>query len=103
MSTMIEILERIIDTKGAGSPAGLCGSLVVAEDWDHDRISSIWARWEHFSGDPLFPVPDPNNRWGGAAVLVYEATEYGTFYAGEYGKLRLDLARHLLTCLRQNV
>lgn len=97
MSTMVEILQHIVDTKGAGCMIGLCTELKRADDYDKDLVGSLFETWEHFSGSVVYPVPNPEHP--GDPVEAEEICEYfkpGEGFLGEYGELRLDLARHLL-------
>lgn len=98
MSTMVEILQRIVETRGTGCDWGLCAELEgPADDYDEDLIDSLFKTWEHFSGFVVFPVPDPEKPGDPkAAKAIYEASTHGGSFVGEYGELRLDLARHLL-------
>lgn len=98
---MVEILQRIIDTKGAGCLWGLCGELDLADDHDDDLIGSLFQTWEHFSGCAVFPVPDPEKPGDPkAAGDAYHALGRGGRFIGEYGELRLKLARHLPEALQ---
>lgn len=97
MSTMVEILERIIETRGADCQWGLCKELVRADDFDHYIVFSIFEIWEHFSGNRWYPVPNPEYPADSArAAIIFELLDRGEGFLGEYGALRLDLARHLL-------
>lgn len=97
MSTMVEILQRIVETRGARCVWGLCAELDLADDWDEELIDSLFKTWEHFSGCAVFPVPDPEKPGDPkAARAIYQASTHGGSFVGEYGELRLDLARHLL-------
>ena len=49
--------------------------------------------WKHFSGNIDYPIPCPD---GGDVKECYKKNR--TLYSGEYGKLRMDLAWHLLQC-----
>lgn len=100
MSTMAEILQRIVDTKGAGCADGLCAELVLADDYDSDSIDSLFETWEHFSGSRVYPVPNPKHPGDPAeARASYEGFGDGEGFLGEYGELRLKLAQHLLGAL----
>lgn len=97
---MVEILQRIVDTRGDGCPTGLCDRLYGAEDIDVDAVGNAFESWEHYSGNPSFPVPDPENPGDPkAAVLRYVASGADEMYAGPYGELRLKLAAYLLEAL----
>lgn len=99
---MVEILQRIVDTKGAGCAAGLCCELERADDWDEELIDSLFETWEHYSGSHAFPVPDPEYPDDPAeARAIYEGFEPGEGFVGEYGELRLKLAQHLLEALEE--
>lgn len=101
MSTMVEILQRIIDTKGAGCERGLCAELDEADDYDEALIDSLFVTWEHFSGSVIYPVPYPEHPGDPkAAGAIFEAVGRGGGFLGEYGELRLKLARHLLEALQ---
>lgn len=102
MSTMIEILQRIVDTKGAGCRWGLCAELDPADDHDEGLIDSLFKTWEHFSGSVAYPVPDPEKPGDPkSARVAYEAFGPEGGFLGEYGELRLKLARHLLEALEE--
>ena len=97
MSTMVEILQRIIDTEGAGCMLGLCAELGEADDYDKELIESLFSTWEHFSGSVVYPVPNPEHPGDPVeAGEIFEDFKPGEGFLGEYGELRLDLARHLL-------
>lgn len=97
MSTMVEILQRIVETRGAGCEWGLCAELDLADDYDEDLIDSIFKTWEHFSGSVVYPVPYPEKPGDpkAARAVFWDMRREGGFI-GEYGELRLDLTRHLL-------
>lgn len=97
MSTMVEILQRIIDTKGSGCRWGLCAELDLADDYDEGLIDSLFKTWEHFSGSVAYPVPRPEKPGDPkAARVAFEVMRHEGKFIGEYGELRLGLARHLL-------
>lgn len=97
MSTMIEILQRIIETRGKGCKAGLCYELDPASDFNDLWLRDAFETWEHYSGCWVHPVPDPELPGDPKAAqkAFYRAGKYSQF-VGPYGELRLDLARHLL-------
>lgn len=100
MSTMIEILQRIVETRGAECESGLCRELAQAEDVSFRRVVELWAGWEHYSGDLLYPVPDPKKPGDPAAAeAAYDDFPFGGGFVGEYGELRLKLAAYLLEAL----
>ncbi len=101
MSTMVEILQRIVETRGEGCESGLCRELAQAEDRILYPIMELWAGWEHYSGDLLYPVPDPQKPDDPAAAeAAFAAFPLGGGFIGEYGELRLKLAAYLLEALR---
>lgn len=101
MSTMVEILQRIIDTKGADCVVGLCAELQKADDYDEELIDSLFETWEHFSGSHVYPVPNPEHPGDPAkARAIFDEFKPGEGFLGEYGELRLKLARHLLEALQ---
>lgn len=58
-------------------------------------IIAIMQKWEHFSGNYLFPVPAPINakyKEELAKNHYWLASESKQMYEGEYGKLRRELA-----------
>lgn len=102
MSTMVEILQRIVETRGDGCQYGLCAELDNAHDYDKNLVRGVFETWEHFSGNVTFPVPDPEHPGDpDEARYVYIHFQEGEAFLGEYGELRLDLARHLLKELRE--
>ena len=102
MSTMVEILQRIIETRGAGCEVGLCRELRVADDWSDDLVDSIFETWEHFSGSHAYPVPNPSAPGDeDEAEAIFDSFIAGEGFLGEYGELRLKLAQHLLEALQE--
>ena len=97
MSTMVEVLRRIVETRGAKCKSGLCYDLQAAGDFNNARLIDSFKTWEHYSGCCVHPVPDPElpGDQKAAKEAFYRAGRYGQF-VGPYGELRLDLARHLL-------
>lgn len=101
MSTMVEILERVIATRGGRRQSGLCVELVKAGDLDADHIHALFKTWEHFSGNSAFPVPDPDRPGDpDAAEDIYCREGDPGYWVGPYGELRLKLAEHLLRALQ---
>lgn len=51
----------------------------------------LFEEWKHFSGSYGYPVPDPSKC--NDPTYLYINTD--NVYSGEYGKLRMDLLRHI--------
>lgn len=80
---------------------GLCDNLKMnytIEDNKRNKIS-LWLQttfpdWQHFSGNLIFPIPDPSKNE--TPDDVYHSQP---LYKGVYGNLRFDLAKFLLESL----
>ena len=80
------------DLKGNEHVAGLCNLI-----WDYcseDFVAKNVTDWEHYSGDPTFPI-------GG--IDIYNSNFImNTLWEGEQLELRKSLAKHLLAKLINN-
>lgn len=58
-----------------------------------DKFDLAASRWQHFSGDSLYPVPVPNNVSSVTTPrkAFHEAVRQGTVWDGEYGEARKAL------------
>ena len=66
-----------------------------------DHVMYLMTKWEHFSGDDLFPIPaTPETRVDDpmdAYLCVYDS------WTGEYGKMRRDLCLYLAKRLEEEL
>lgn len=82
-------LEEVRDTVsrwwypyfGIDRKVGICGRLS-----DASHISQFFKYWDHYSGDPYFPVPYTNNK-----VSSIRAYNEKPLWRGQYGELRKEL------------
>jgi hypothetical protein len=80
---------------------GLCDNLKLkysSVSSERNKIS-LWLQttckdWQHFSGSPTFPIPDPSKNE--VPDVIYHKQP---LYKGSYGNLRFDLAKFLLESL----
>ena len=78
--------------------SGICVNLDAITDLDVGYfLQPCFRTWEQFSGNPAYPVPDPDSDKDSAS-LVYLTTHEGDMWNPEhpYGSLRLDLLEHLI-------
>lgn len=76
--------------------SGLCFNTGIEMEED-DYLEGLFESWEHYSGNPRYPVPHPTLDSKAGYVT------FTSFYSGEYGKLRFDLANHLVTELEKDI
>lgn len=82
---------------------GLCRNLASHSMYD-SLLISIFSKWEKYSGDESYPVPDSLeniNRDTDSHMCKYGTTT--NMYEGEYGKLRLELLDFLIAVLDRMV
>ncbi len=93
-------LRLIIWTKGrwGGRNIGICHKLIFSVNCSRLLIGPHFMTWDKFSGSIDYPVPHPRfiPNSERAEQAYYEASD---MYSGDYGRLRLDLAKHLLKSL----
>ena len=67
-------------------------------------LREAFSTWENFSGDDIYPVPNPRRACSREPADIYHrAFEEDALYEGDYGVLRLDLARHVVKYFREYV
>lgn len=98
MEQLKEQLERLLAGDIDMLNNGICGNL----SGNHKEVlQKHFKTWNHYSGDILYPVPDPEDKLT-PRFLYYEVCERaiflkeGNMWVGAYGELRLDLVRHIL-------
>lgn len=78
--------------------SGICANLDVRANLDVGYfLQPCFRTWKQFSGDYVFPVPDPySDKY--SASDVYTTTHEDDMWNPEhpYGSLRLDLLEHLI-------
>jgi hypothetical protein len=78
---------------------GICSNLKERANIDVDYfMKPCFRTWEQFSGDYVFPVPNPYASYKKSASDVYNTTHTNDMWNPEhpYGSLRLDLLEHLI-------
>ena len=92
--TTIRNLKNYITGKFIPLPSkrdyGLCDN-VICEGW---HASTYFETWKHFSGCPIFPVE-------GCQKAYDNSSNRRNDRRTKFGKLRLDLAKHLLKELKK--
>lgn len=96
---IIEYLEGLAnDTiEPANTTSGLCFCL-SQKGLRIYGMYEIFKSWNKFSGDGLYPVPDPEGR-------VTPSTKYLNTYniwVGDYGELRKELCQYLADHIKEN-
>lgn len=94
-----KFLKALASGKPPCSVVGICGN--VEEyfidtgidrwfDWATHR--GVCSKWKHYSGEKLFPVPDPRRGGKDNAHHIYWRTNNQWDKRTKYGRLRRDLA-----------
>ena len=93
-----EILEEIKNEGPVDSCSGICNNIksIIDNCNVHRQFEYyapyFWEEWKHYSGNKIFPVPDPEGVQ--SAEYMFEYTR--KHWEGKYGKLRWDLLEYLL-------
>ena len=96
---------------------GLCNNCMHSRDIPplHIRVevkvlvSGITQKWPKYSGNPAYPVPDPECVYKAehlraeAAARAYHRATSGGMYSGKYGKLRMQLAAFIADGLENHI
>ena len=81
---------------GSKSEQGICGLFFDEFCLSLNRIlenTFVYQSWEHYTGCPGYAVPPDYGAYGlGLAIRAFETMPK---WEGIYGKLRMDLCRHL--------
>jgi hypothetical protein len=94
---IVKVLTIIKDNVAANKfPVhGLCGAFKEIRGKYLPSCMNIYGirfeDWPHFSGDRLFPIPDPTGEYNELEAFYAKAK-----YTGDYGILRLDLLDWLI-------
>lgn len=104
-SEIANFLELILKTT-KGNADGICPLLkrrfpALFPSYEDLRRHFVpyYKQWEHYSGDPAFPVPTPP----GYETTMSPGSAYMNFARWgltPYGNLRRDLCHHLIKCLK---
>lgn len=84
-------LERLLKGKIEFTNCGICSNAGEGID-DLYTLRMYFETWKHYSGNTIFPVPDPEGNV--SPVSIYSSTR--NMWVGKYGELRKDLVRHIL-------
>ena len=90
------LLERLKELREKGPElfqCGICDNIAMLYG-EQDILAEIWERWEHYSGNPHFPVPDPQH--DGSACAVHMAAGNHWDKSTKYGRLRWALLDYLI-------
>ena len=90
-------LELLLKGKIKFTSSGICSNVEGIED--HYTLCKYFETWKHYSGNTIFPVPDPEGNVSPANI--YSITR--NMWAGNYGELRKDLVRHILAETKPNI
>ena len=96
---------------------GLCRNCTHGEDIPTRRlrdevralVDSITQKWPKYSGNPAYPVPDPECAYKAehlraeAAARAYDQAVSKGMYSGKYGKLRMQLAAFIADGLEEHM
>ena len=100
-----------------GRGFGLCRNCTYGEDIPtrhlrgevRELVDSITQKWPKYSGNPAYPVPDPECVYKAehlraeAAARAYHRATSGGMYSGKYGKLRMQLAAFIADGLENHI
>ncbi len=96
--TIINLEKYIAGTFMPSHPLKICYGLcdnVIEEGFNKVLLKSYFKSWKHFSGNCIFPVE-------GNFVRYQEHSRTRHYLNTKYGKLRLDLAKHILNELKKD-
>ena len=81
---------------------GICGNLPLSCAAIDDLLSEAFRSWPNYSGDPRYPVPDPEAPSDKAAAnRIYESRR-DLWDDSPYGNLRRELCLHVADWLEAN-
>ena len=101
-----------------GRGFGLCRNCTYGEDIPtrhlrgevRELVDSITQKWPKYSGNPAYPVPDPecvykaeHLRAEAASRAYAQGAHKGNLYSGKYGKLRMQLAAFIADGLEKHI
>ncbi len=94
-TSLLKALKRVRSKKlwwglGIGSDKGLCTHLLWV---DRNLLHSLFRSWEKYSGNSIFPVPDPE---GLSHSFKYNITTNKFALYTKYGRLRWKLVDHMI-------
>lgn len=83
----ISMLDKVL-SRDIKPTKGLCSTCALSSRLD------IFKSWPYYSGSLMYPVPSVND--GMTTMGMYNISSgYTKMYEGEYGELRMSLARHV--------
>lgn len=83
----ISMLDKVL-SRDIKPEKGLCSTCALSSSLD------IFKSWTHYSGNPKYPVPSVNADM--SPIDIFNISfGYTKMYEGEYGELRMSLARHV--------
>lgn len=96
MEQLIKELEQLLAGNIKYRRRGICAHI---PDKYKEELYKHFKTWQYFSGDVVYPVPDPENML--SPVHIYDkALVSRDMWVGKYGELRLDLVKHILFKLK---
>ena len=107
IAQLLILLQELKDGKitGEHKQAGICSFLDLEMHrrhkvyLDHGWNYGFNAKWEHFSGALVYPVPDPEGLTTPSRTY-HDCTHY---WIGPYGELRMKLVDHYIKCLKEQL
>lgn len=92
--------EEIVNSFTASM--GLCYNLDLESYLSESEMNDIFKKWAYFSGDLLFPVPDPD--FIGDVVMARKVyCKHENLYSGIYGEYRVHLLNHIINSLHSSL
>lgn len=91
----VKILKKLgkKDSTPQSKRVGICALFTIQAAFfslkDLPNYDNIVRKWQHFSGNPLFPIPHKSENPANAYLGVHD------LWAGEYGEMRRKFARYL--------
>lgn len=81
----------------------LANSTYLPEQWlaDSDLVSDAMEQWPGYSGESLFPVPDPSGKFGPCEAYSIHSGADTMWSSSEYAHLRIHLLVFLINHFRE--
>ncbi len=92
LELVLERLKNLAENGPRRKSFGICSNI---ELWT-DEVELLVSDWEHFSGDPEYPVPSMCGRIDGC--MYHSCADEETLWDRDttYGQMRWDLLHHMI-------
>lgn len=98
MPDLLTALKQLRENGPKNRYAGICSQFDLYglySSQERQRFRDSFKTWPHYSGDPSFPVPSPDESVDAIDAYVYKSNDLWDRDT-EYGRLRWDLLDHII-------